>query len=118
MLYEPPNRKQYILIGAAAIVLVVLAIVVFSIFHKNKTTQIPADSAAVQEKEKQEKIQEGFKKLDEMKKDETTNVPAPTQADIQKGFEELEKQQPIPESFHPSADQVKAGFDQLEKMKK
>ena len=36
MLYEPPKTKRYILIGASAVVLAVLAIVAIPILYKNK----------------------------------------------------------------------------------
>jgi len=67
MLYEPPKTKQYIIIGAGAVVLVVLLFFIFSIFQKNKATQTPADNAVIQEKLKQEKIQKESQKLDQIK---------------------------------------------------
>jgi len=59
MLYELPKTKRYILIGASA---VVLAVLLFFLFQKNKENQFPANSAAVQEKTKQES-----QKLDQIK---------------------------------------------------
>jgi hypothetical protein len=67
MLYESPKTKRYILIGAMAVILVVLAIVIIPLLYKNKTTQTPTDNVVSQEKLQQEKIQQQSQQLDKIR---------------------------------------------------
>lgn len=117
MLYEPPKTKHYIIIGAAAIILVVLLFAIFSIFHKNKKSQIPVDSTTAQEKAKQEKIQAELKKLDEVKKSENSNTPAPTPADIQKELKKLDEAKPNSNVPAPTKEDIQKQLDLLNKAK-
>jgi cytochrome c-type biogenesis protein CcmH/NrfF len=60
MLYRPPKTKKYILIGASAIALAVLAVVIAPLSYRQKTSQTPASNLSSQEKAKQAKIQKEF----------------------------------------------------------
>jgi hypothetical protein len=106
MLYEPPKTKRYIIIGAIAFVLAVLAIVAIPSFFKDKTIQTPLTDPLSQEKIKQQKIQKDMQAAAEKLKDasileqqtkedmnsassEVKKLPTPSQEDMQKAVEKL-----------------------------
>jgi predicted negative regulator of RcsB-dependent stress response len=117
MLYEPPKTKRYIFIGAGVVVLAVLLVVVFSVVNKNKTTQIPTESTAVQEKVKQEKVHEEFKKLNEMNKSEKNNAPAPTPTNIQTELKKLDEAKAKSKVTPPTQADIQKQLDLLNKAK-
>ena len=93
MLYEPPKTKRYILIGASAIVLAVLAIVAISFIYKNKTSQTPANNVVSQEKLQQQKIQKESQKLDEIRESSGMKDYTPEEINQQsKKIDEIRKQ--------------------------
>lgn len=113
MFYDPPKTKRYILIGAIAIVLAVLAIYAIPLLYKNKTTQTKENLPVTSQ---QQKIQKEFDKLGAMRK--STNATPPTQEEIQKEFDALEKQKAESNAIPPTQEQIQAEFLKLEKMKK
>jgi hypothetical protein len=116
MLYEPPKTKKYILIGAAAIMLVVLVALVFSlIFRKSKTTKTPADDTAIQEKMMQEKIKDELNKLDKIKKGVDSALQEPAAKDIQTEQKKLEEAKPQPKSnvAPPTKEDIQKQLDLL-----
>jgi hypothetical protein len=64
MLYEPPKTKKYILIGAAAIVLVVLAVFIFQKTRQKIAKPLPVDIQKANE-EKQKEIMGAINKANE-----------------------------------------------------
>lgn len=114
MLYEPPKNKRFIVIGATAIVLAALAIVIIPLLFKDKNSQIP--TVNLPQNPQQQKIQKEFEKLEAIRK--STNVKSPTQEEIQKEFDALENQRKESGVTPPTQEQIQAEFDKLEKMKK
>jgi len=87
MLYEPPKTKKYILIGAVAIVLAVLAVAIVPFFFQDKSLQTPTISLSPQAKLEKEKIQKEQDKLIEMNKNQSNSAPSPEQ--LQKDTDRL-----------------------------
>jgi len=110
MLYEPPKTKRYILIGAATIVLAVLAIVITPLLFKKKTTLTPTANLPLTAEQK--KAENSLKKLQEMEKSQ--KIQAPSQEQIQNSLHNLSKES----GDTPSQDQIKKSLDNLSKMQK
>lgn len=117
MLYEPPKTKQYIIIGVVAVFLAILIAFGLSLVYKNKKVPTPVDNTANQEKIKQEKIQEELKKLDEVKKSEN-NAPEPAPAEIQTELKRLDEAKKNSNTSPPTQEDIQKQLDLLNKMKK
>lgn len=91
MLYEPSKTKKYILIGAAVIVLAVLAIVVIPLLFKDKTIQTP--TANIPKTSQKQKIQKQSQKLDQIREGAGINSYTPEELERQsKKLDELRNQ--------------------------
>lgn len=74
MLYEPPKTKKYILIGATAVILAVLAVAIIPFFFRDKSLQAPVTNLSPQAKLEKEKIQREQDKLIEMSKNQSDSA--------------------------------------------
>jgi len=115
MPYELSKAKKYILIGAGAIVLAVLAVVAAPLLYRQKYFQDSVSNLSPQEKLEQEKIKKEFEKLEVMREDAG---PFPTEEQIKNEFDALEKQRTEVGATPPTPEQIQAEFEKLEQMRK
>lgn len=77
MLYEPPETKKYILIGAATIILAVLVVAIAPFFFRDKASKAP--TANLPMTAEQQKIQKEQDRLIEMAKKQKNTAPSTEQ---------------------------------------
>jgi len=113
MLYEPTKTKQYILIGAIAVVLAVLVIVAAPLIYKQKKTQTPTANLPMTAEQK--KIQKDQDKLVEMAKGQKNSLLSAEQIqkDQDKLIEEAKSRKDI-----KSPEEIQKDMDKLINMAK
>ncbi|MFH0930068.1 MAG: hypothetical protein V1814_02340 [Candidatus Moraniibacteriota bacterium] len=115
MLYEPPKKEKYILIGASVFLsAIILVVAVPLLYKKYKPGDSSANPTPIMSSE-QQGIQKEFEKLKAMRK--SINAKQPTQEEIQKEFDALENQRKESGTAPPTQEQIQAEFNKLERIK-